>query len=443
MKYRLTATNILALGFMTFALFVGAGNIIFPPLIGLQAGEQLWTAVFGFLLTSVCLPILAVIALAKVGGGIEQLSAPIGKSAGLLLATIAYLSVGPLFAMPRTATVSYEVGIATLLGEVSSVSLFIYSLIYFTIVISISLYPGRLLDSIGYILAPIKIIGLAVLGVAAILLPAGESITSTSLYTKMAFSNGFINGYLTMDTLGAMVFGIVIVNAARSRGIENPILLTRYTILAGLIAGVLLILVYISLFKLGENSGTLLSNADNGADVLRAYVQHTFGNYGSFFLSGLIFIACIVTAIGLTCACADFFSLHTGISYDKLVWIFGIFSMVISNLGLNKLIEFSIPVLIAIYPPCIILILMSFTLKWWTCASRVISPTILISLLFGLLGAMKSSKFLETFIPDIAKKLPLYDHDLSWLIPSLIILIFFALFDIINTNNTDIKSDKI
>lgn len=147
MAYRLTSRDILALGFMTFALFVGAGNIIFPPMVGLQAGEQVWTAAAGFLLTGVGLP---VIALAKVGGGIEQLSAPIGKCAGLLLAIVAYLSVGPLFATPRTATVSYEVGIAPLVGGVSSISLFIYSLVYFAVVIAISLYPGRLLDSVGH-----------------------------------------------------------------------------------------------------------------------------------------------------------------------------------------------------------------------------------------------------------------------------------------------------
>lgn len=433
MTYRLKSRDILALGFMTFALFVGAGNIIFPPMVGLQAGEQVWTAAAGFLITGVGLPVLAVIALSKVGGGIEQLSAPIGKCAGLLLAIVAYLSVGPLFATPRTATVSYEVGIAPLVGGVSSISLFIYSLTYFATVIGISLYPGRLLDSVGHILAPVKMISLAVLGIAAILWPAGDPIMSTSSYSDMAFSNGFINGYMTMDTLGAMVFGIVIVNAVRSCGVENSALLTRYTMWAGLIAGMLLTLVYVSLFKLGQNSGTLIPNASNGADILHAYVQHTFGNYGNFFLGVLIFVACMVTAVGLTCACAEFFALYVPISYRTLVWMLGIFSMVVSNLGLSKLIEFSIPVLIAIYPPCIVLIIMSFTFKWWKYASRVVAPTMLTSLIFGLLGAMKASELLQTFIPDIAKKLPLYAHDLAWFVPSLIVLVFFALYDRFST----------
>ncbi|MDT9587216.1 MAG: branched-chain amino acid transport system II carrier protein [Candidatus Arsenophonus melophagi] len=439
MAYHLTSRDVLALGFMTFALFVGAGNIIFPPMVGLQAGEKVWIAAAGFLLTGVLLPVLAVIVLAKVGGGIEQLSAPIGKFFGLLLSIIAYLAVGPLFAAPRTATISYEVGIVPLVGTVSSMSLFIYCLVYFAIVIAISLYPRLLLDSIGKILAPIKMFGLCVLGISALLWPAGEPAMPSHFYQDMAFSKGFINGYLTMDTLGAMVFGIVIVNAARLRGVKNTALLVRYTKIAGLIAGVLLTLVYISLFNLGKNIGTLLSSTSNGADILHTYVQLTFGKYGSLFLGVLIFIACMATAVGLTCACAEFFVLYLPLSYRTLVWIIGICSMVISNLGLNKLITFSIPVLIGIYPPCIILIIMNFTLKWWKCASKVISPTILVSLLFGLLGAMKSSELLQAFIPAISKKLPLYDHDLAWVLPSLIVLVFFALYD--RMSMKPVKSD--
>ncbi|MTC43898.1 branched-chain amino acid transport system II carrier protein [Providencia sp. wls1921] len=429
MAHRLSSRDILALGFMTFALFVGAGNIIFPPMVGLQAGEQVWTAALGFLVTGVGLPVLTVVALAKVGGGIEELSTPIGKTAGLLLAIVAYLSVGPLFATPRTATVSYKVGIAPLLGGESEISLLIYSAIYFVLVIGISLYPGKLLDSVGHILAPVKMLALAILGVAAVMWPAGEPILATPEYQNMAFSNGFINGYLTMDTLGAMVFGIVIVNAARSRGIENSSLLTRYTMWAGLIAGVLLTLVYLSLFKLGENSGSLIPNPADGADILHEYVQYTFGNYGSFFLAVLIFVACMVTAVGLTCACAEFFSRYVPISYRKLVLILGLFSMVISNLGLSKLIAFSLPVLVSIYPPCIVLILMSFTLKWWRNPTIVIAPTMLTSFVVGLIGAVKASDNLKTYIPDWMTSIPLYQQDLAWLLPSVVVLVVAALCD--------------
>lgn len=429
MAHRLTSRDIIALGFMTFALFVGAGNIIFPPMVGLQAGEHVWIAALGFLVTGVGLPVLTIMALAKVGGGIEALSTPIGKTAGLLLAVVAYLSVGPLFATPRTATVSYKIGIAPLVGGESEISLLIYSVVYFALVIGISLYPGKLLDSVGHILAPVKMLALAILGVAAVLWPAGQPMPSTIEYRDMAFSNGFINGYLTMDTLGAMVFGIVIVNAARSRGIDNSSLLTRYTMWAGLIAGVLLTLVYLALFKLGENSASLIPNAQDGADILHAYVQYTFGDYGSFFLAVLIFVACMVTAVGLTCACAEFFSRYVPISYRTLVLILGLFSMVISNLGLSKLIAFSVPVLVAIYPPCIVLILLSFTLKWWRNPTIVMAPTMLASFVVGLIGAVKASDHLNGYIPYWMTEMPLYQQDLAWLLPSVVVLVIAVVCD--------------
>lgn len=428
MTHRLTSRDILALGLMTFALFVGAGNIIFPPMVGLQSGEFVWTAAIGFLITGVGLPVLTVIALAKVGGGIEALSSPIGKSMGLLLAVVAYLAVGPLFATPRTATVSFKVGIAPLVGD-TEMTLFIYSAIYFLIVIGISLYPGKLLDSVGHILAPIKILALAALGIAAVFWPAGTPIPATDAFREMALTQGFINGYLTMDTLGAMVFGIVIVNAARSRGIENSALLTRYTMWAGIIAGVLLTAIYLCLFKLGSGSGSIIPNAEDGADILHAYVQYTFGNYGSFFLAVLIFLACMVTAVGLTCACAEFFSRYLPISYRALVLILSIFSAVVSNLGLSKLIAFSIPVLVMIYPPCIVIILMSFTLRLWNNPKRIIAPAMAVSLFFGIFDAMKASDHLKHLLPEWANKLPLHDQGLAWLMPVVLTIVVCGIYD--------------
>lgn len=427
MSHRLTSKDIVALGFMTFALFVGAGNIIFPPIVGLQAGEHVWTAALGFLLTAVGLPVLTVVALARVGGGVDALSSPIGQKAGVLLATVCYLAVGPLFATPRTATVSFEVGLAPLFGDAAT-PLLIYSVVYFALVIGISLYPGRLLDTVGHVLAPLKIMALAVLGLAAVLWPAGSPIPATDVYQTVPFSNGFVNGYLTMDTLGAMVFGIVIVNAARSRGVTDATLLTRYTIWAGLIAGVGLTLVYLSLFKLGSVSGELIPHAQNGAEILHAYVQHTFGSMGSGFLALLIFIACMVTAVGLTCACAEFFSQYLPFSYRTLVFVLGGFSALVANLGLSHLIQLSIPVLTAIYPPCIILVLLSFTLRWWNQASRIVAPVMLISLLFGLIDGVKSSTF-APLLPAWSLNLPLGEQGLAWLPPSLVVLLAAVIYD--------------
>ena len=426
MNHHLSFRNILALGFMTFALFVGAGNIIFPPMVGLQSGENFWVAACGFLITSVGLPLITLIAIARVGGNIDALSAPVGREAGLLLATICYLVVGPLFAIPRTATVSFEVGIVPLISEVGTASLasgdasalLIYSLIYFVLVVAIAFYPHRLLDTVGHILAPLKMLSLAILGVAAIFWPAGAFVPANDTYMRMPFSTGFVSGYLTMDTFAAMVFGIVIVNAARTRGVQSAVLLTRYTIWAGLIAGAGLTLVYLSLFKLGSGSGVLVANTEeNGAAILRAYVQHSFGGIGSFFLAALIFIACMVTAIGLTCACAEFFSRYLRYSYRTVVLIIALFSMLVSNLGLDHLIKISLPVLTAIHPPCILLVILSFTTGFWNKSVRIFAPVMLVSLLFGVLDGLKASVF-SHLLPTWVGYLPLAEQQLIAFIDS-------------------------
>jgi LIVCS family branched-chain amino acid:cation transporter len=423
----LKGQDILALGFMTFALFVGAGNIIFPPFVGLQAGPNVWMAALGFLVTAVGLPVITVVALARVGGSMDALSSPIGKVAGGLLAAVCYLAVGPLFATPRTATVSFAVGMAPLTGE-TPLALFLYSAVYFLLVFFVSLYPGRLLDTVGRFLAPLKIIALAVLGIAAFALPVGPSGDAVPEYVAAPFSLGFINGYLTMDTLGALVFGIVIVNAIRSRGVESPKLITRYAIIAGLIAGVGLALVYVSLFRLGSGSHAVAAGATNGAAVLHAYVQHTFGSLGSGFLAVLISLACLVTAVGLTCACAEYFSRVLPLSYRTLVLLLALFSLLVSNLGLTKLIAFSIPVLTAIYPPCIVLVALSFCAGLWHSQSRILGPVMFVSLLFGLIDAIKGAGFAH-WLPTSLLDLPLSEQGLAWLVPSVAVLFVAVVID--------------
>ena len=421
----LRTRDIVALGFMTFALFIGAGNIIFPPIVAQQAGEHVWLAAFGFLITAVGLPVITIIALSRVEGSIQILSSPLGKIASLILTITCYLTVGPLFATPRTATVSYEIGFSSYLGTSSS-SLLIYSAIYFSVVTLIALYPNKILDTVGYVLSPLKILSLATLGIAAMVIPTGFVPPAINNYIDSPVSEGFVNGYLTMDTLGALVFGIVIIQAIRSRGVSNPKLITRYAVIASIISGIGLTLVYLSLFKLGLGSHEVAANASNGAVILHAYVQHAFGDLGSFFLSGMIFIACMVTAIGLTCACAEYFSSISKIGYKTWVFILIGFSFVISNLGLTKLIAFSVPVLSAIYPPAIVVIMLSFGWKYFNHPRRVIAPVTAISLVFGILDGLKVANF---ELPYALTHLPLAEQNLAWLIPSLTVFIIAVVID--------------
>ncbi|WOE31878.1 MULTISPECIES: branched-chain amino acid transport system II carrier protein [unclassified Acinetobacter] len=423
----LRTRDTIALGFMTFALFIGAGNIIFPPIVAQQAGEHVWLAAGGFLITAVGLPVITIIALSRVEGSIQLLSSPLGKIASIILTIVCYLAVGPLFATPRTATVSYEIGFSAYFGNSSS-SLLIYSLIYFSVVTLISLYPNKILDTVGYVLSPLKILSLIILGASAIIIPAGLIHPAVNNYVTSPVSEGFVNGYLTMDTLGALVFGIVIVRAITSRGITDKKLITKYAVIASIISGIGLTLVYLSLFKLGMGSHEIAPNAANGAIILHAYVQHAFGNIGAYFLSAMIFIACMVTAIGLTCACADYFSSISKISYKAFVFILIGFSFIISNLGLTKLIAVSVPVLSAIYPPAIVVIVLGFFWKYFKNPSRVIAPVTAVSFIFGIIDGLKVAD-LAHYLPRFLTELPLSEQNLAWLIPSSIVLIICVIYD--------------
>jgi LIVCS family branched-chain amino acid:cation transporter len=416
--------DILALGFMTFALFLGAGNIIFPPSAGMAAGENIGLAALGFLLTGVGLPLLTIVALARVGGGMDRLTAPLGKHAGMLFAVAVYLAIGPLFATPRTAVVSFEMGVAPFTGN-SSTALLLYTLAYFAAVLFLSLNPGQLVDRIGKFITPVLLAALLVLGGAALLMPAGEIGQTSADYQDTPFVQGFLQGYLTMDTLGALVFGIVIATAIRDHGVTDSKLVTRYSVIAGLIAAVGLSLVYLALFYLGATSQGIAGEAQNGVQILTAYVQHTFGTPGSLLLAVVITLACLTTAVGLLTACGEFFSGLLGVSYRIVVLVFGLFSLVVANQGLTQLISFSIPVLVGLYPLAIVLVALSLLGGFWRSSARVFRPVMAVALVFGVVDGIAAAGGSE-LIPSFFSALPMADQSLGWLIPVLLTLALTA-----------------
>lgn len=424
---RLKGPDLLALGFMTFALFLGAGNIIFPPSAGMAAGENLWAAALGFLLTGVGLPLLTVVALARVGGGMANLTAPLGRKAGTLFAVAVYLAIGPLFATPRTAVVSFEMGVAPFAGN-EPLALGLYTLVYFAAVLFLSLNPGQLVDRIGKFITPVLLAALLVLGGAALLAPAGEIGQSNADYQAMPLVQGFLQGYLTMDTLGALVFGIVIATAIRGRGVKDGRLVTRYSVIAGLIAAAGLSLVYLALFYLGATSQGIAGEAQNGVQILTAYVQYTFGTAGSLLLAMVITLACLTTAVGLLTACGEYFSELLPVSYRKVVLAFGLFSLLVANQGLSQLISVSVPVLVGLYPLAIVLVGLSLLSRFWCSAPRVFIPVMLITLLFGLADAFNAAGF-KGLVPQFLSHLPLAAQGLGWVVPVGVTLLLAAIVD--------------
>ncbi|AFM33524.1 MULTISPECIES: branched-chain amino acid transport system II carrier protein [Stutzerimonas] len=424
---RLKGFDLLALGFMTFALFLGAGNIIFPPSAGMASGEFIWQAALGFLLTGVGLPLLTVVALARVGGGMDRLTAPLGKVAGTVLAVAVYLAIGPLFATPRTAVVSFEMGIAPFSGN-AGMPLFIYTLVFFAAMLFLVLNPGQLVNRIGKFITPVLLAALLVLGGAAIFAPAGEVGAASESYRASPLIKGFLEGYLTMDTLGALVFGIVIATAIRDRGVTEPALVTRYSMIAGVIAAVGLSLVYLALFYLGATSQGIAAGAENGVQILTTYVQHTFGTPGSLLLAVVITLACLTTAVGLTTACGEFFSALLPVSYRTVVVVFALFSLLVANQGLTQLISVSVPVLVGLYPLAIVLVALSLLDRFWVSPSRVFVPVMGVTLIFGVVDGLAAAGFTD-WVPVLFTQLPLADQSMGWLVPVLVMLVFAVVTD--------------
>ncbi|MFT0212926.1 branched-chain amino acid transport system II carrier protein [Pseudomonas sp. F1_0610] len=437
---RLSSFELLALGFMTFALFLGAGNIIMPALIGMQAGAQAWPASIGFLISAVSLPLLAVVALGRVGGGLISLASPLGRFVAVCFAVAVYLAIGPLFATPRTAAVSFEIGLTPFLKflpgvdqsclvseecykPVASTALWGYSTLYFAIVLFLALRPSKIVDNLGKIMTPVLLLGLIVLGGTAMFLPAGEMGPVQAEYSKVPMVKGFLEGYLTMDALAALVFGLVIANAIRSKGITDQKLITRYSIYAGLMAAVGLSLVYLTLIYLGAGSYDLVKDIPdiNGGLILAKYVEHTFGDVGNSLLALVIVLACLTTAVGLITACAEFFNDLTDIPYWVIASVFTTFSWLISNVGLSQLLELSIPVLYGLYPLAIALILLALSSKLWNYPSIVFIPVMYVTFIFGLVDGLNAAK-LNAYVPAMFDGLFGVDMQMAWVLPAVFTL---------------------
>lgn len=422
MKQSLKLTDIMAVGFMLFAFFLGAGNIIFPPLAGQFAGENVLFAMIGFLVTAVGLPLVAIIAVAMVGGNWKILTRDLPLRTSTLMAILIFVIIGPAFAAPRTGLVAYEMAIKPFLPDAASYSLALFSVLFFTVAAFFSWYQGKLIDLIGKVLTPLLFAGLVIVAVGVFINPQGDLMPAKEMYQTQPFVKGFLEGYNTMDTFASLMFGMLMVDTLKSKGITQKGPTTRYLIYAAVIAASGLAFVYISLFYLGATSSTVALAADNGGVILSLYVQALFGQAGQFVLSAIVLLACLTTAIGLISACSDYFSSLTKLSYKVWVIINALACGVIANVGLAQLIAFSVPVLFALYPVAIALVALTFVrskLNNPTLAYRVV---LLVSLLFALIDAVK----VAGISMDVFAFLPLFDVGMAWLLPTAIAMLVTA-----------------
>ncbi|WP_254119536.1 branched-chain amino acid transport system II carrier protein [Bacillus sp. FJAT-29790] len=412
----------MAIGLMLFALFFGAGNMIFPPFLGQEAGTNVWTAIIGFLITGVGLPLLGIIAIAKTGD-LQTLANRVHPTYAVIFTVVLYLVIGPLFAIPRTGTVTYEIGVVPFLSESvanNGLSLLAFTIVYFALTAWLSMNPSKLVDRIGKFLTPALLIILAVFVVKSLITPLGAPSAPTGAYADGAFFKGFVEGYLTMDAIAALVFGIIVISSIKGFGVTDKKSLTKICVIAGIIAAAGLALVYFALAYIGATSPDALGVQENGGAILSGAANYLFGSFGSIILALAISFACLTTSVGLVSSCAEYFSkLLPRFSYKAIVIIFSLFSTVIANAGLTQLIKFSIPVLVFIYPLAIVLILLSFAHNAFKGYSLVYICALIPTGFIGLIDGLNAAGMNVSGITEALNFLPLFEQGIGWLVPAI------------------------
>jgi LIVCS family branched-chain amino acid:cation transporter len=417
----LSIKQLVFISFMLFSMFFGAGNLIFPPFLGYNAGENVWLALAGFIVSAVGLPILGVAAVAK-AGSFQAMARRVHPSFAVLFPMLIYVSIGPGLAIPRAGSLAFEMGMGPFLPAEwsgSPVALFLYTVVFFSFVWWLSLSPSKLVDRFGKMLTPLLLALIMVIFVKSWFSPLGAAGEPDENYQSHPAFQGFLDGYLTMDALAALVFGIVVADVLRSKGVQNSSQLSRYMMAAGLGAGLLLAAIYIILGYLGASSGAL-PDAKNGANILTYAVHQLFGTSGALIL-GLVFtLACFCVSIGLVTSCSQYFTaVFPRISYATCVKLLCAGSMLIANLGLTQILQVSVPILGAIYPVAIVLIVLALLDRSGNKSSAVHRVTVGFVALFSV-GDMINAMFLSRAWDPFFATMPLHEKGVGWLMPALV-----------------------
>ncbi|HSI66079.1 MAG TPA: branched-chain amino acid transport system II carrier protein [Planococcus sp. (in: firmicutes)] len=435
MDNKLTFKSYALIGMMLFALFFGAGNLIFPAQLGQNAGTNVGWATLGFLITGVGLPLLGILAIGfSKSNDLRDLSSRVHPMFGIIFTSLLYLTIGPFFALPRTGAVSFEVGITPFIGESSAViGLLVFSIIFFGISYWLSLNPTEIVNKVGKFLSPIILITLLLLLIMVFIQPMGTPQAPLGGYGDNAFLTGFTEGYNTMDALASLVFGIIVIAAIRKLGVTSSKGILKATLKSGAIAAFLLATVYAGIAYLGATSTSAFGLFETGGPVLSSAASYYFGTFGTALLTIIITVACLTTAVGLTVANAGFFQkLMPRISYKTYVAIFSLFSLIVTNAGLANIIAFSIPVLMFLYPLAIVLILLAFVSPLFKHDRLVYASTIAVTFLISIvdgLNALTGSlgyanpAWLQSIVDLYGAILPLYSEGLGWLIPAMIVIL--------------------
>lgn len=406
--------DVLLTGFALFAMLFGAGNLIFPPMLGYETNSSWIPTMLAFTITGVGFPFLGILSVSIVGNGIKDFANRVSPTFSKIFAIISILAIGPMLAIPRTGATAYEI---TFLynGMESPIYKYIYLICYFGIVILFSLRANKVIERVGKILTPILLILLFLIIIKGIFF-ANLSV-KPDIYPH-AFKRGFLEGYQTMDTIASIAYAGIILKA-----IKNGRNLTQkqefsFLIKSGLVAILSLALIYGGFALVGAKMHSVLVTKDK-IELLVKTTSYLLGGYGNLILAICVAGACLTTAIGLVATVGEFFSSITSFKYENIVIFTVIISFLLSILGVESIIRISVPILIFIYPVMISLIILNLFGKYIK-NDYVYKGVVLFTGIIGLIESLESLGIENYYTNSILEILPFSDYGLTWLFSGLI-----------------------
>lgn len=409
----------LILGFAMFSMFFGAGNLIFPASLGLLAGQNWFLALLGFLTTGVGLTFLGVYALTKTDGSAYKFGEKVSGKFSFIFNSIIILAIGPLLALPRTGAVTYEMGVLPFAPNFNS---WIFGIIYFGLTIYLAIKPSEMLDKLGKILTPMILITITLIVGVGIIKPFGHISTEVAL--QGAYIKGFFEGYQTMDALGAIIIAVIVVDIINARAKKEERNKTLFY--TSLIAGLLMALIYGGLMYLGAKSGSLYEGIEIGRTTLLTNLAVlTLGSTGKIVLALLVTFACLTTSVGLAATAGNFFSKHTKFKYETIIIVSSVFSLFMANLGVDKIVKVSVPLLVFMYPLCIVLIILNSFSGFFKKRGYYIGGVCGAGLM-SLVETLNVMGIKVEFLNNLYEKVPLAKAGYGFVLPAIIFSIVFS-----------------
>lgn len=430
MKEKISGKDYTLISSMLFGMFFGAGNLIFPLILGAKAGKDMPLALLGMLVSAVGFPLLGIISMGiSRSEGLLDMAGRVSKGFAYFFTCALYLTIGPFFAIPRCGATSFAVGFAPLSGEHRALFQLIFTLLFFAAVLIFSLRPSKITDTVGKWLNPIFLLLLSVLVFAVLLRPANgiSQVPVSEDYARGAVFSGFLQGYDTLDVLASLAFGIIVINVIRGYGVENPSDIAKSTVKSGVFSMTFMAVIYAVIALAGTECYSLyadrLSNPDfTGGDAFSVIAEHYFGRAGLVILALTVTFCCLKTAVGLVTSCSETFveMFPKGPKYKTYAVGFSVFSFAVSNIGLSNIISFSAPVLYLLYPLAIVLVLLNLFGKFFKNRQCVFVTTMLFTGAAALCDLIRVSgiEALSGTVSAIGRVLPLYGVGMGWILPS-------------------------